>query len=52
MRIAAIILAAGQASRFGSPKQLLKLNQQTLVERSISIAIASTQTGPMAWAGL
>ena len=42
MRIAAIILAAGQASRFGSPKQLLKLNQQTLVERSISIAIASS----------
>jgi len=35
IKTAAIILAAGKASRFGKPKQLLKLHNQTLIERSI-----------------
>lgn len=33
--IAAVILAAGEASRMGHPKQLLKIGDQTLVQRSI-----------------
>ncbi len=36
---AAIILAAGKASRYGSSKQLLQLNGKTLLEHSISNAI-------------
>ena len=40
-KTAAIILAAGQASRFGSPKQLLKIDNQTFVERCITHAHAA-----------
>lgn len=36
--IGAIILAAGSSSRLGRPKQLLKLNNETLLTRTISAA--------------
>jgi len=36
--IGVIILAAGASRRMGSPKQLLKIGQQTLIERTINIA--------------
>jgi len=32
----AIILAAGESKRFGSPKQLFKINNHTLIEHAIS----------------
>lgn len=38
MSQAAIILAAGQASRFGSPKQLLEINGENLVRRACKLA--------------
>lgn len=34
MRIGALVLAAGNASRFGSPKQLLEIHGETLVNRA------------------
>ena len=39
---AIIILAAGSSSRLGEPKQLLKINGETLLEKSMTIAL---QTG-------
>jgi molybdenum cofactor cytidylyltransferase len=39
-----IILAAGLSSRMGSPKQLIKFNNETLVRRAVSTA-AKTGTG-------
>ena len=38
MRIAAIVLAAGASTRLGRPKQLLVLNQETLLDRTVRIA--------------
>ena len=35
---AAIILAAGASTRLGSPKQLVKLGQETLLERAVRVA--------------
>ncbi|MGL4649213.1 MAG: selenium cofactor biosynthesis protein YqeC [Caldilineaceae bacterium] len=40
--IAAVVLAAGGSSRFGSPKQLALVNGQTLVERAARTALASS----------
>lgn len=40
-RIAAIVLAAGGSSRMGRPKQLLKLQDQTLVRRATLSAIGA-----------
>ena len=40
-RTAAIILAAGGSSRFGSPKQLARWDQQTFLERAVDVALAS-----------
>jgi molybdenum cofactor cytidylyltransferase len=37
-RVAAVILAAGESSRFGKPKQLLELNQKSLVRRIVDEA--------------
>ena len=37
MKISTIILAAGESSRLGQPKQLLTYENQTLIERIISI---------------
>jgi molybdenum cofactor cytidylyltransferase len=37
-KIAAIILAAGGSSRFGKPKQLLKLSERSLVRRTVDEA--------------
>ena len=37
--IAIIILAAGSSSRLGRPKQLLKLNGKTLLQKSIATAL-------------
>jgi molybdenum cofactor cytidylyltransferase len=38
MRIAAIVLAAGASTRLGRPKQLLVLNDETMLDRAIRIA--------------
>ena len=35
---AAVILAAGASTRLGEPKQLLKLNGETLLERAVRVA--------------
>ena len=40
MKIGAVILAAGKASRFGSPKQLLKIDGETLIDRACRTALA------------
>ncbi|MEP6727588.1 MAG: nucleotidyltransferase family protein [Bacteroidota bacterium] len=37
-----IILAAGSSSRLGTPKQLLPYNQNTLIQHSIEVALASS----------
>ena len=39
--VAAIVLAAGGSSRMGSPKQLLRLDGETLVRRAATTALAS-----------
>lgn len=39
MRIGAVVLAAGKASRFGSPKQLLEINGETLIDRACHTAL-------------
>lgn len=39
MRVGAVILAAGKASRFGSPKQLLKIHGETLIDRACRTAL-------------
>jgi molybdenum cofactor cytidylyltransferase len=39
MKVGAIVLAAGKASRFGAPKQLLEIHGETLVDRACRIAI-------------
>ena len=39
MKFAAVVLAAGASSRFGSPKQLLKVGEDTLVQRACHLAI-------------
>ncbi|RYD41191.1 MAG: nucleotidyltransferase family protein, partial [Verrucomicrobiaceae bacterium] len=44
MRVGAMILAAGKASRFGSPKQLLVLDGETLVDRACRIALEAACT--------
>jgi molybdenum cofactor cytidylyltransferase len=40
-RAAAVILAAGGSSRFGSPKQLVRWGDKTLIEHSVDMALAS-----------
>ena len=42
MNTGAIILAAGQASRFGSPKQLLEWEGRTLLDRACLTALAAS----------
>lgn len=37
-KVAAIVLAAGASSRFGSPKQLIMLGGETLLERAVRVA--------------
>lgn len=39
MRIGVVVLAAGKASRFGSPKQLLKIGGETLIDRACRTAL-------------
>jgi molybdenum cofactor cytidylyltransferase len=36
--VAAIVLAAGESLRFGSPKQLIRLGHETLLERAVRVA--------------
>lgn len=38
-KIGIIILAAGESKRLGQPKQLLKLNDETLIRRAVKTAI-------------
>ena len=38
MKCGALILAAGASSRLGTPKQLVRLRQETLLYRSIRIS--------------
>lgn len=38
MRTAAVVLAAGASTRFGSPKQLARLGGETLLERAVRVA--------------
>ncbi|MGH2428205.1 MAG: nucleotidyltransferase family protein [Candidatus Limnocylindria bacterium] len=40
-RIAAVILAAGASTRFGSPKQLAKVGERTMLEAVVEIAVAA-----------
>jgi len=40
-KIAGVILAAGESTRFGSPKQLLDINGELLINRIIRIASSS-----------
>jgi len=46
MKTAAVILAAGKASRFGSPKQLLEIEGLNLVQRAAQLA-ASVHCTPI-----
>ena len=39
MRTGALVLAAGKASRFGSPKQLLEIDGETLIDRACRTAV-------------
>ena len=41
MKLGAVILAAGEASRFGEPKQLLEIDGQTLVQRACRLAVSA-----------
>lgn len=41
MKIGALVLAAGKASRFGSPKQLLEIDGVTLLDRACRTALAA-----------
>lgn len=45
-RTAAIILAAGGSSRFGSPKQLAEWGEKRLIDHAVDTALAS-QAGPV-----
>jgi molybdenum cofactor cytidylyltransferase len=38
VRVAAVILAAGSSRRLGSPKQLIRLQGETLLERAVRVA--------------
>jgi molybdenum cofactor cytidylyltransferase len=40
-RVAAVVLAAGGSSRFGSPKQLARWGEQSFIERAVEAALAS-----------
>ena len=39
MKVGAVVLAAGKASRFGSPKQLLEIEGETLIDRASRVAL-------------
>jgi CTP:molybdopterin cytidylyltransferase MocA len=40
MRVAGVLLAAGEGSRFGRPKALVELDGQTLAERGVKTLLA------------
>jgi CTP:molybdopterin cytidylyltransferase MocA len=40
MKVAGVLLAAGQGSRFGQPKALVELDGQTLAERGVNTLLA------------
>jgi CTP:molybdopterin cytidylyltransferase MocA len=39
MKVGAVVLAAGKASRFGAPKQLLEIGGETLIDRACRTAM-------------
>jgi len=39
MKVGAVVLAAGKASRFGAPKQLLEIGGETLIDRACRTAL-------------
>ena len=39
MKVGAVVLAAGKASRFGAPKQLLEIEGETLIDRACRTAL-------------
>jgi molybdenum cofactor cytidylyltransferase len=41
MRVGAVILAAGASKRLGEPKQLVRLGDETLLERAVRVALES-----------
>jgi molybdenum cofactor cytidylyltransferase len=41
-RVAAVVLAAGESRRFGSPKQLLPWRETTLLEHVVDVALGSS----------
>jgi CTP:molybdopterin cytidylyltransferase MocA/ADP-ribose pyrophosphatase YjhB (NUDIX family) len=43
-RVAVVVLAAGQATRFGQPKQLLRVGGRPLLERTLDIVRATSLT--------
>jgi len=45
-RTAAVLLAAGGSSRFGSPKQLARWGEQTFIERAVELAL-TCQASPV-----
>jgi len=38
MRVAAVVMAAGASRRLGEPKQLVRLGEETLLERAVRVA--------------
>lgn len=42
IRVAAVILAAGGSTRFGSPKQLARWRDKTFIEQAVDTALASS----------
>ena len=47
MQILPVILAAGQSSRLGRPKQLVQWKGKTLIERVINTVVSSTSNAPL-----
>jgi molybdenum cofactor cytidylyltransferase len=51
LQILPVILAAGQSSRLGRPKQLVQWKGKTLIQRTVSIVLGSTAKAPLIISG-